>query len=71
MLSVSRGERAREFLAVDYVVIRAVFFGNEQLAQGLSRTITPCFDALIGAGIEVVAVVTHMEETRSRNWREP
>jgi len=36
---------------------RIVFFGNEQLAQGLERPATPIFDALITGGYEIAAVV--------------
>lgn len=36
---------------------KVIFFGNEQLAQGLRETITPSFDALISNGYEVIALV--------------
>ncbi|MCL2085386.1 methionyl-tRNA formyltransferase [Candidatus Saccharibacteria bacterium] len=41
--------------------MKIVFFGNEQLAQGLVRTITPCFDALLESEYEVVALVLPRE----------
>ena len=36
---------------------RVVFFGNEQLAQGLEKPITPTFDALIANNYEICALV--------------
>ncbi|MCL1876498.1 methionyl-tRNA formyltransferase [Candidatus Saccharibacteria bacterium] len=36
---------------------KIVFFGNEQLAQGLEKPITPIFDALIAHDYEVAALV--------------
>jgi len=37
--------------------VKIVFFGNEQLAQGLEKPLTPIFDALIANNYEVAAVV--------------
>ncbi len=36
---------------------RIVFFGNEQLAQGLEKPATPIFDALIAAEYDIAALV--------------
>jgi methionyl-tRNA formyltransferase len=36
---------------------KIVFFGNEQLAQGLEKSITPVFDAIIESGHEIAALV--------------
>jgi methionyl-tRNA formyltransferase len=38
-------------------MIKIVFFGNEQLAQGLDKPITPTFDGLIASPHQVVALV--------------
>lgn len=45
---------------------RVVFFGNEQLATGVSTT-APTLQALIEAGHEVVAVVTNEASAQSRD----
>jgi methionyl-tRNA formyltransferase len=51
-------------------VAKIVFFGNERLIQGLKHTDTPMLRALYGADHEIVAVVSHNTEGRSRNNRE-
>jgi len=48
---------------------RIVFFGNERLATGVT-TIAPTLQALIAAGYDVVAVVSHHTDSRSRKSRE-
>ncbi|MFV0485128.1 MAG: methionyl-tRNA formyltransferase [Candidatus Saccharimonadales bacterium] len=40
------------------------FFGNEQLAQGLERAITPTFEALVRDGYEISALVLPSENTK-------
>jgi len=40
---------------------KIIFFGNEQLAQGLTRAITPSFDALIKNNYEILALVLPSE----------
>ncbi len=47
---------------------RLVFFGNERLATGLSTT-APTLQALIKAGHEVMAVVSHDSDSKSRKKR--
>lgn len=41
-----------------------VFFGNEQLAQGLERAVTPTFEALLGAEYKILALVLPSENTK-------
>jgi methionyl-tRNA formyltransferase len=48
---------------------KLVFFGNERLATGLESTSTPTIRALLDAGYEIAAVVSHYSEGRSRNSR--
>jgi len=48
---------------------RLVFFGNERIASGLT-TDAPVLRALIDAGYEIAAVVSHYEHSRSRNARQ-
>lgn len=48
---------------------RIVFFGNERLATGVTTT-APTLRALIEAGYDVVAVVSHYERGKSRKSRE-
>lgn len=48
---------------------RIVFFGNERLATGVTTT-APILQALIDAGYDVAAVVSHYERGKSRNSRE-
>ena len=43
---------------------KVIFFGNEQLAQGLERAITPTFDALISEGYEISALLLPSENTK-------
>lgn len=45
-----------------------VFFGNERLATGVSTT-APTLQALLQAGYNIAAVVSHYEKSRSRNAR--
>lgn len=40
------------------------FFGNEQLAQGLERAITPTFEGLISGGYEICALILPSENTK-------
>lgn len=40
------------------------FFGNEQLAQGLMRVVTPSFDALVREGYKIGALVLPSENTK-------
>jgi methionyl-tRNA formyltransferase len=49
---------------------RLVFFGNERLVSGLTHTDTPVLNSLIQSGYEVLAVVSHHTEARSRNVRQ-
>jgi methionyl-tRNA formyltransferase len=49
---------------------KLVFFGNERLATGVSRTSAPTLRGLIDNGYEVTAVVSNYEKGRSRNARE-
>jgi methionyl-tRNA formyltransferase len=49
---------------------KLVFFGNERLATGVSRTSAPTLRALIDNGYDVTAVVSNYEKGRSRNARE-
>jgi methionyl-tRNA formyltransferase len=46
-----------------------IFFGNERLATGVS-TNAPTLQALVQAGYNVAAVVSHHEATQSRNARD-
>lgn len=46
-----------------------VFFGNERLATGVTTT-APTLRALIAAGYNVVAVVSHFEQANSRKSRD-
>ena len=48
---------------------RLVFFGNERLATGVSTDV-PVLRALIDAGYDIRAVVSHNEVTRSRKQRD-
>lgn len=43
---------------------KVIFFGNEQLAQGLERAITPTFEALIREGYEISALLLPSENTK-------
>src|SRR3982750_3703670 len=47
---------------------RIIFFGNERLATGVTSPVLT-LKALIKAGYEVVAVVSHNEATVSRSQR--
>jgi len=49
---------------------RVVFFGNERLVSGLQQTDAPILRGLIERGYDVVAIVSHHSETRSRKERE-
>jgi len=48
---------------------RLVFFGNERLVSGLEHTDTPVLKGLLKEGYDVVAIVSHHTESRSRNAR--
>ncbi|MDR2524135.1 MAG: methionyl-tRNA formyltransferase [Candidatus Nomurabacteria bacterium] len=48
-------------------LVKIIFFGNEQLAQGLEKPATPIFDALVASGCEIAALVLpRRAEPRSR-----
>lgn len=49
---------------------KLVFFGNERLVSGLKHTNAPVLRGLIEAGYDIVAVVSHHTESRSRSARE-
>lgn len=46
-----------------------VFFGNERLVSGLPQSDAPVLNGLIKAGYDVVAVVSHHSDSKSRNQR--
>ncbi len=48
---------------------KLVFFGNERLVSGLEHTDAPILRGLITAGYEIVAIVSHHTEARSRKAR--
>ena len=48
---------------------RIVFFGNERLVSGLEHTDTPVLRGLLKEGYNIVAIVSHHTESRSRNAR--
>jgi methionyl-tRNA formyltransferase len=48
---------------------RVVYFGNERLISGLSKTDAPILSGLIERGYEVVAVISHHSSSNSRNQR--
>ena len=48
---------------------RVVFFGNERLVSGLDHTDTPVLKGLINEGYDVVAIISHHTESRSRSVR--
>lgn len=48
---------------------RIVFFGNERLVSGLKETNAPVLRGLISRGYNVVAVISHHGESKSRNQR--
>jgi methionyl-tRNA formyltransferase len=54
---------------VIYSMTRVIFFGNERLVSGLHTTDAPILHGLIEKGYEVVAVVSHHSESKSRNER--
>ena len=47
-----------------------LFFGNERLVSGLKTTNAPVLRALIEHGYNIVAVVSHHSDSKSRNNRE-
>jgi methionyl-tRNA formyltransferase len=49
---------------------KVVFFGNERLVSGLEQTSAPILTGLIEAGYDVVAIVSHHSDSKSRNQRE-
>jgi methionyl-tRNA formyltransferase len=49
---------------------KVVYFGNERLVSGLDHTEAPVLRGLIERGYDVVAVVSHHSESKSRNQRE-
>lgn len=48
---------------------KIVFFGNERLASGLRSTDAPILSGLIERGYNIVAIVSHYTDARSRNGR--
>lgn len=48
---------------------RIVFFGNERLVSGLPHTDAPILRALIDAGYDIAAIVSHHSDSKSRNNR--
>lgn len=48
---------------------RLVFFGNERLVSGLEHTNTPILRALIAAGYDIAAVISHHTDAQSRKPR--
>lgn len=48
---------------------KIVFFGNERLISGLEHTDTPVLKGLIDQGYNIVAVISHHTESRSRKAR--
>lgn len=49
---------------------RVVYFGNERLVSGLEKTDAPILRGLIDQGYDVVAVVSHYSDSKSRNNRD-
>lgn len=54
---------------MDNTSTKIIFFGNERLVSGLKETNTPVLRGLIARGYNVVAVVSHHSESKSRNQR--
>lgn len=52
-----------------YSMTKVVFFGNERLVSGLEQTRNPILNGLISYNYDVVAVVSHYENSKSRNQR--
>lgn len=48
---------------------RIIFFGNERLVSGLDSTSAPILTGLIEKGYNVVAVISHHSDSKSRNQR--
>lgn len=48
---------------------KIIFFGNERLVSGLASTKAPVLKGLIERGYEITAVVSHYNDTNSRNNR--
>ncbi len=48
---------------------KIIFFGNERLVSGIEKADTPILRGLIEGGYEVIAVVSHYSDSRSRNQR--
>lgn len=48
---------------------KLVFFGNERLVSGLEHTDAPILRGLIAAGYEIVAIVSHHSDAKSRKAR--
>ena len=48
---------------------RIIFFGNERLVSGLDSTDAPILSGLVEKGYDVVAVVSHHTDSKSRNQR--
>lgn len=49
---------------------KIVFFGNERLVSGLEQTNAPILNGLISRGYDIVAIVSHHGDSKSRNQRE-
>lgn len=49
---------------------KVIFFGNERLVSGLEHTTAPILNGLITGGYDVVAVVSHHGDSKSRNQRD-
>lgn len=48
---------------------KIIFFGNERLVSGLPSSDAPILRGLIDAGYDIVAIVSHHTEAKSRNAR--
>lgn len=51
------------------MMTKVVYFGNERLVSGLEETNAPILRGLIDHGYEVLAVVSHYSDSKSRNQR--
>lgn len=47
-----------------------LFFGNERLVSGLSKTDAPVLQSLLGRGYTIKAIISHYSDTKSRNNRQ-
>lgn len=48
---------------------KVIYFGNERLVSGLEKTDAPILRGLIDRGYNVVAIVSHYSDSKSRNQR--